>query len=120
MLISEVCGKCGVSKDTIRYYQRFGLLMDAARNPKNGYAVYLDEHVERLRYIKKLSSFGFSLREIKAAIALDASGSMSDSARILALEEKLEQVKAKMRDLSSYKKSISQALKNLRDRMTRP
>ena len=116
MLISELCKLCNVTKDTVRYYHRFGILMHAHRNPQNGYGNYNETHIERLRYIKKLQSFGFTLKEIKSAIQLDENNSMTDEIRINALKQKLNDVNQKLKDLSEYKESLLIALKHLNSR----
>lgn len=113
MLMSELCGICAVTKDTVRYYHRLGILMAAEKDPRNGYGTYDETHVERLRYIKKLQSFGFALKEIASAIELNESDSMTDEIRIQTLHRKLEEVTVKLADLASYRESILTAISNL-------
>lgn len=110
MLMSTLCHRCNVTKDTVRYYQRIGILMNAQRNPQNGYSIYDELHVERLRYVKKLQSFGFSLREIKTAILLNENGSMSNEVKIKTLQEKLFEVNMKIEALLDYKASLQKAI----------
>src|SRR6266446_3467449 len=59
----------GVNVETIRYYERHGLLPKPPRTP-SGYRVFSDEAVTRLRFIKHAQDLGFSLREIKELLSL--------------------------------------------------
>jgi DNA-binding transcriptional MerR regulator len=68
MLISEFARATGLSRDTIRFYVRRGLLMPFAGNKggSNPYQVFTNEHVQMARTIRMAQSLGFSLREIAA------------------------------------------------------
>ena len=61
--ISEFADKCGVNKETIRYYERKNLLQDPLRT-KAGYRIYSDDDVKRVGFIKRIQELGFSLSEI--------------------------------------------------------
>src|SRR5215813_14548631 len=61
--IGELAVECGVSIDTIRYYERRSLLPHAGRTA-GGFRLYTTEAVERLRFIKQAQETGFSLDEI--------------------------------------------------------
>ena len=61
--IGAVARKAGVNVETIRYYQRIGLVREPAR-PRGGVRRYPPETVERLRFIKRAQDLGFSLAEI--------------------------------------------------------
>ncbi len=117
MLMSELCRQCGVTKDTVRYYHRIGLLMPPLINATNRYGIYDESHRERLRYIKKLQSFGFLLREVKSAILLEENQSLSDEMRIATLEQKLGEVDTKIEELSDYKESLLNAMVHLKKRL---
>ena len=65
MTIGELAKKAGVNVQTIRYYEREGLLPDAHRWPDSGYRDFDDEAVLRLRFIRSAKELGFTLREIK-------------------------------------------------------
>jgi DNA-binding transcriptional MerR regulator len=114
--MSELCRLCKVTKDTVRYYHRYGILMYPPKNINNGYSNYNEKHIERLRFIKKLQSFGFSLKEIKDAILLEENNLMSDEIRISTLNQKLIDVTEKLKVLSEYKKFLLTALKNLKNK----
>lgn len=61
--ISELADKCEVNKETVRYYERKGLIPSPPRNDA-GYRFYPDQTVERLHFIKRMQQLGFTLKEI--------------------------------------------------------
>jgi MerR family mercuric resistance operon transcriptional regulator len=69
MRIGEAASTSGCHIETIRYYERVGLLPPPARTA-GGYRKYLPEEVERLRFISRGRELGFSLEEIRSLLAL--------------------------------------------------
>ncbi len=65
MTIGELAKKSVLSAQTIRYYEREGLLPDAHRWPDSGYRDFDDAALVRLRFIRSSKDLGFTLREIK-------------------------------------------------------
>lgn len=61
--ISVFAEKCGVNKETIRYYEKKALLKEPYRTDA-GYRIYSDNDVKRVKFIKRLQDLGFSLSEI--------------------------------------------------------
>ena len=61
--ISVFSEKCGVNKETIRYYEQKALLKEPSRT-NAGYRIYSDDDVKRVKFIKRLQDLGFSLSEI--------------------------------------------------------
>src|SRR5699024_778211 len=61
--ISVFAEKCGVNKETIRYYEQKALLKEPSRI-NTGYRIYSDDDVKRVKFIKRLQDLGFSLSEI--------------------------------------------------------
>lgn len=72
MQIGLLANRAGVPVDTVRYYERVGLLPRPARQP-SGYRRYEEEDVLRLRFIRKGKQLGFSLDEIRDLLALSSS-----------------------------------------------
>jgi MerR family mercuric resistance operon transcriptional regulator len=97
MTISRLAKQAGVGVETIRYYQRLGLI-EAPPRPATGYRVYPTRTLERLYFILRAKQLGFSLAEITELLKLD--GADCSQTRELA-EHKLELIKAKIRDLTS-------------------
>jgi DNA-binding transcriptional MerR regulator len=69
MLIAELSKRSGLSRDTIRYYEKLRLLMAPNRHADNQYRNYGPEALERLRQIGTLKDMGFTLREIHRLLA---------------------------------------------------
>jgi DNA-binding transcriptional MerR regulator len=69
LTVSMLAKRTGVPADTIRYYQRAGLLLTPARTPA-GYRLYGDDTAERLRFIKGAQRLGLRLREIAELLAV--------------------------------------------------
>eukprot|EP01032_Pedospumella_encystans_P037187 gene37187-42118_t len=68
MQIGEIAAATGISRDTLRFYEKRGLLR--ARRSANGYRDYPPEAVDWLRYIRTAQQLGFSLKEIEADLPL--------------------------------------------------
>lgn len=103
MRTSVVAQRAGVNVQTLRYYERRGLLPEPERLP-SGYRAYGDEAVRIVRFIRRAQQLGFSLEDIDILLDLSAGGPTScDAARALAtdkvaqLDEKLAAITA-MRD----------------------
>jgi DNA-binding transcriptional MerR regulator len=73
LTIGKVAGLAAVSPDTIRYYERLGLLPKPARTPA-GYRQYSDAVVNRLTLVRNAQRFGFSLREIAGFLRVREAG----------------------------------------------
>lgn len=102
MTIGRFARAAGVGVETVRYYQRRGLLPV----PRAGgtYREYDAELLRRLRFIRRVQAAGFTLEEIQELIRLDRTG---DRPRIHAIAtRKLEHLKAQMRDLRAVAKAL--------------
>ncbi len=73
LTVSELAAEVGLSADTVRYYERLGLLPAAARTAA-GYRQYGAEAVERLRFVKGAQRVGLRLREIRELLAIRDQG----------------------------------------------
>ncbi len=98
----------GVRTDTIRYYERDGLLPPPARTAA-GYRLYDDSDLERVRFIRKAQGLGFTLSEIAALLALRASDTARAADVLDVTERKIAESIARISELSR----ISAALKQL-------
>lgn len=79
LTIGSIARRAGLATDTVRYYEREGLLVKPTRT-RAGYRQYPDSTVARLRFIRQAKELGFSLREIRELLALrvDARKSCGD------------------------------------------
>src|SRR5690348_17142919 len=81
LAIGVVAGRAGVGVDTVRYYERRGVLPFAERRP-SGYRTFQPQAVERILFVKELQALGFSLDQIVELLRLvDTNGGSCDSAR---------------------------------------
>ena len=102
---SEVAKHGGVNLETIRYYERHGLLPKPPRTP-SGYRTFGKDDVRRLRFIKHAQELAFSLKEIKELLALrvDARTSCADVRR--RAEGKIADIDQKLRALRAMKRAL--------------
>ncbi|MGH8202602.1 MAG: Hg(II)-responsive transcriptional regulator [Steroidobacteraceae bacterium] len=68
--IGALAREAGVNVETIRYYQRRGLVPEPTK-PLGGIRNYAPEHVQRLRFIKRAQQLGFSLEEVAELLSLE-------------------------------------------------
>ena len=72
LTIGEAARRAGVGVETIRFYERRGLI-DRPQKPQGaGFRIYLPEQVKRIRFIREAQQIGFSLREIAELLSLEA------------------------------------------------
>lgn len=90
LTIGKAAHQAGVGVETIRFYERQGLVAKPRRPDGSGVRVYPTETVERIRFIREAQQIGFSLREIRELLALRADPSTDCS-------EVREQAVAKLR-----------------------
>jgi MerR family mercuric resistance operon transcriptional regulator len=95
----------GVNVETIRYYERHGLLPKPPRT-HSGYRVFSDEAVTRLRFIKHAQDLGFSLKEIKELLALRVKPGSSCSDVRQRAEAKITDVDQKIQHLQAIKGAL--------------
>src|SRR4051812_44126595 len=108
MKIGEVAGQAGVSVDTVRFYERVGVLPTAARTA-SGYRDYQRETVQRIRLTRELQAIGFTLSDaVDALAAHDAGGATCESER-WRLDAALDRVEAKLTELNQLRSRIIDA-----------
>lgn len=106
--IGEVAKHAGVTVDTVRFYERIGVLPAAARTG-SGYRDYEPDTVERIRLTRELQAIGFSLTEaVDALAAHDAGGATCESER-WRLDAVLGRVDAKLDELNALRRRIVRA-----------
>lgn len=104
MTISRLASAAGVNVETVRFYQRSGLIEEPAR-PYSGYRTYADEDVRRIRFIKRAQLLGFTLDEIASLLKLEGSQTCASTRDLAA--RKLAMVEAKLSDLVAMQTALA-------------
>jgi DNA-binding transcriptional MerR regulator len=104
--IGDLAEALGVTVDTLRYYEREGLLPPIDRTA-GGFREYSEDTAHRLQFIKQARALGLSLREIRQLV--DPENCRCSAVRQL-LAERLADVDRRMRDLASFRKTLKSAL----------
>jgi len=105
MKIGEVADRGGVNLQTIRYYEREGLLPQPPRLP-SGYRVYTQPTVRRVRFIKRAQELGFTLSEIRELLSLRLDHERDRSEVRAIAEAKVADIAEKIRTLTAMKEAL--------------
>jgi len=108
MTIGRLADQAGVNVETIRYYQRRGLLAEPPR-PANGQRHYPPQLVKRVRFIKRAQGLGLTLDEIGSLLDLDESRACAETRELAA--HKLEVIESKLADLKAMRKALTALLR---------
>lgn len=106
LTIGQVAQTAAVHVETLRYYERRGLLRRPPRSTAN-YRLYPEEAVRQVRFIKRAQELGFSLREIKELLALRTGrgAGCQENVRARAIA-KVNDIDEKIRTLQAMKKAL--------------
>src|SRR5258708_36169820 len=100
MLIGELSVKTGLSRDTIRFYEKQGLVQVRRKDRRdNNYKEYPEEMVGRLQTVKRMKNFGFTLNEVAGLLdMIEVNESTCDNVSAL-IEKTVELLDAKIREM---------------------
>lgn len=107
LTIGKLAKQTEVTIETIRYYQRIGLLIEPVK-PDDGYRVYSDDVITRIRFIKRAQQAGFTLKEIVQLLSLD-DYHCADVRKIA--EQKCQQIDAQIKDLTALHNVLDSLVK---------
>nr|WP_010130787.1 Hg(II)-responsive transcriptional regulator [Microbulbifer agarilyticus] len=110
MTIGQLAQAAGVNVETVRYYERRGLIIQPTK-PEQGHRIYSGDTLERLMFIKRAQELGFTLQEIDSLLALD--GGQCSEVQALA-EEKLIAIQAKIIDLKRLEGVLDRLVRSCR------
>ncbi len=99
LTIGKLAKRAGVTIDTVRFYERRGLVAEPKRTASN-YRIYSAAEVARLKFIKKAKLLGFSLNEIKELLILRHTPEATKAEVKSRVESKIRVIKAKIIDLN--------------------
>ena len=106
LLIGEVARRLKVNIQTLRYYERKGLLKPLGRR-FSGYRVYDESSVERVAFIRRAQGLGFPLAEIKELLSLQFSSPTARARVRKKAEVRLVEVRGKVRALRALDRTLS-------------
>ena len=109
--IGEVVELTGLSADTLRYYEKYGLLPHISRN-SSGIREYNDKDISCLNFIKRAQRMQFSLEEIKALLCMRKDPLHAKESVRLLTAEKLEKIESQLKELTTLYNEL-QLLLNL-------
>ena len=108
MTISQAARAAGVGVETIRFYERRGLIARPPKSACGGFRRYPSETVERIRFIRQAQGLGFSLREIEDLLSLKADPA-GDCAQVRERAvAKLEDVERKIAELERFRHALEE------------
>ncbi len=103
--IGQLAKRTGVPIDTVRHYERIGLLRPSARLA-SGYRRYGDAELKRLRFIRRAKALGFTLDEIRELLALSAGRNVQSIRK--AASARLADIERRMKELTRIRESLRQ------------
>ena len=117
MTIGQVAKLSEVSVETIRFYEKEGLLAVPQRN-SSGYRQYTHETVKRIVFIQNAKQVGFTLKEIAGLLLLQENPNASCGDVLQKASLKLQQIEAKITELTRVKNALQQLTNDCMDNKT--
>jgi MerR family copper efflux transcriptional regulator len=114
MWIGEAAEQAGVNVQTLRYYERRGLLPRAARRA-SGYREFPDEAVRIVRFIKRAQDLGFSLDEVEELLRLRRQPGRNRTRIRSVATGKIRQIDQKIAELDRMKRALQTLVHSCRD-----
>src|SRR5438477_6295811 len=111
LTIGHLAKKSGLNLETVRYYERRGLLPKPPRSA-SGYRLFPGDAARRLRFIQRAKELGFSLREIQELLCLRVAAATKRTEIRARAEAKITDIEARIRSLESIKKTLRKLTKS--------
>ena len=112
-LIGQLAKLAGVKSDTVRFYERKGLLPRATRSATD-YRIYDDAAVKRLRFVRKAQALGFSLDEIGRILSLRGRGKETCRCGVSMAKATLAETDTKLKELQKFRDGLAANLEHWR------
>ena len=108
MISQSLADEAGVNVETIRYYQRRGLMLEPDK-PVTGHRRYAADAVKRVHFIKRAQVLGFTLEEISGLLDLDETHACEETRELAS--HKLEVIESKLADLKAMRLALKALLR---------
>lgn len=117
MLINELSKRTGITVHTIRFYEKSGLIKGKRNEDikSNKYFHYDDESVEKLELVRDAKSVGFTISEISQLMDAWYNNKITISQKLEVLDEKLQSIELRIKQLKEMKKLISKFKKDIEE-----
>ncbi len=112
MQIKEFCEMTGLGRDTVRFYEKQGLIAPKVR--ANGYREYGEAEVERVREVQLGQMLGFTLREIRKGMEAWRKGRLDGATKVRLMEVKLGEVSGRIGELKQVEKYLKEKIRWMR------
>ena len=110
---------CDVSRDTLRYYEREGLL-PRPRRSQSGYRLYRPDDAFRVRFVRRAQTMGLTLADVRQLLRVSTRGKPEQCTRVAAcIEARVVAVSTKIRELEAFRDELLTALKRCESAMSR-
>ena len=106
VLIGDIATGTGVNVETIRYYEREGLISVPART-KGGHRAFDSHHVQRLSFIRRSRELGFSLNNVRKLLQLADNGPMCSNAAKELADRHLDDIRGKIASLKKLERALA-------------
>lgn len=107
LTIGRVAAAAGVNVQTIRYYERRGLLPSPSRTPA-GYRQYSGDAIDRLRFIRHAQELGFPLADVQELLALQVRRNVACTPVEKAVRRQIDRVQSKILSLRRIEQTLQQ------------
>ena len=114
--IGQIAHRAGVSVDTVRYYEKLGLLPRAPRS-EGGYRLFAADAIERVRFIKQAQDLGFALDEIR--MLMGGGGATECRQTRDLLRSKLEVTNQRVKSLQAFSRALRRHLRACEDELAK-
>ena len=115
MTIGKLADKVGINIETIRYYEREGIIPEPSRN-ESGYRLYSEEDITRLDFIKSAQKLGFSLQEISELLSLQVNEETTHIEVKERAQKKVNIIERKIRTLQKMKEILQELIASCDDK----
>ncbi|MFC4324252.1 MerR family transcriptional regulator [Litchfieldia salsa] len=110
LTISKVAKQSNINLETVRYYEKRGLIPEPPRS-ESGYRIYSTDIVDRIKFIKRAQELGFTLNEIEELLLISEGGHNALTVKNFTTE-KIKEVNEKINDLIQIKNTLEDLLRD--------